>query len=77
MPSVVVKTWLGFLLLVACAWTHTYGLSVGFERKFAAAWCEVTEDEARAAIKFLRDAGFMVEVDKSGHLRLWLPKGAA
>jgi hypothetical protein len=74
---VVYRVWRGFRLLVACAWTHTYGLPVGFERRFAAAWCEVTEDEARAAIKFLREAGLIVQVGTSGHLRLWLPKGAA
>jgi hypothetical protein len=76
MPPLVAKTWRGFLLLVACAWTHTYGIPVGFERRFAASWCEITEDEARMAIDLLRDSGYMIERGRSGHLRLWLPKGA-
>jgi hypothetical protein len=50
---------------------------VGFERRFAASWCGVTEDEARAAIELLRESGYMIEYGRSGHLRLWLPKGAA
>jgi hypothetical protein len=50
---------------------------VGFERRFAASWCEITEDEARMAIDVLRDTGYMLERGRSGHLRLWLPKGAA
>jgi hypothetical protein len=51
--------------------------SGGFERRFAASWCEITEDEARMAIDVLRDTGYMLERGRSGHLRLWLPKGAA
>lgn len=77
MPQFVLNVWRGFLLLVGCAWTHTYGIPVGFERRFAASWCEVTEDEARAAINMLRDSGYMIHKGHAGHLRLWLPKGAA
>jgi hypothetical protein len=65
----------GFLLLVACRWAHTYGAPVVFTRKFAAAWCAVTEDEARAAIHDLHRLYRVIErvPEKSGRAWQWLP----
>jgi hypothetical protein len=76
-PASVERVWRGFLLLCACRWACVYGAPVVFGRKFAAAWCSVTEDQAREAITTLSQdgLGFMLDVGRKGHLREWLPRG--
>jgi len=72
--SSVTRVFEGLLLLVACKWHRFPGSPVVFARKFAACWCEVTEDEARNAIDVLRTCGAMVWTGEwDGRARLWLP----
>jgi hypothetical protein len=63
-----------FILLVRCRWADEPGAPVAFGRAWAASWCGVTEDEARAAIDELRRLGLIREVGKKGRSREWLPK---
>ena len=47
----------GFRLLLGLRWLRGFGEPTVFTRKFAAAWCEVSEQQARDAIAQLRQFG--------------------
>jgi hypothetical protein len=69
-----------FLFLLGCRWNYDYGAPVPFSRQFAAALCDVTERDARAAIEELECLGaiYVVATQRVGgarNLRLWLPRG--
>jgi hypothetical protein len=58
-PMTVRRVYEGFLLLLACKWHVDDGAPTTFNRKFAAAWCGVTEKQARSATTVLIDHRFI------------------
>ena len=64
-----------FLFLLACRWNYTHGAPAPFDRRFAAALCNLPERAARAAIDELDRGGHIYIADKHGRTRLWLPSG--
>jgi hypothetical protein len=78
--DVVQAVWGGFVYLLAVRWLKDAGEPTPFSRKFAAAWCGVTERQARHAIYELRRLGYLVKVGEEGpanrRMYLYLPKAA-
>jgi len=71
------KVYEGFVKLLGCRWRYDPYKPTPFSRKFAAAWCGISESSATKAIKALHiDYGCIRIVDQHGYLRLWLPKKA-
>lgn len=64
----------GFRLLLGCKWRYSPGDPTPFSRKFAAAWCGVSEATAGRAIAELQmQYRCMRIVKQHGYLRLWAP----
>jgi len=70
----------GFHLLVRCRWFLEPGEPVSFTRGFAEAWCPLTNEQARNAIRELLSQGVIVKVDETASnyrnpTHLYLPGG--
>lgn len=80
-PEFVRRVWQGFLLLLGCRWLHTEGEPAPFTWRFAAAWCGVSEWQAKEARKWLLDMGYMRKAGEVNcglrRMSLWLPAGAS
>jgi hypothetical protein len=55
----------GFELLLRCRWWLDPGVCVPFSRAFASVWCGISTDDAREAIKSLRDSGVIEKVGEA------------
>jgi hypothetical protein len=66
-----------FLYLLGCRWNYEHGEPAPFERKFAAAFCDLPVRSARSAIDELERLQQLVVVGYHGRTRLWLPAGVA
>jgi hypothetical protein len=66
-----------FVYLLGCRWNYEHGKPAPFERKFAAAFCDLPVRAARFAIDELKRLGQLVLVSHHGRTRLWLPAGVA
>lgn len=60
-PITVRKFYEGFVLLLACKWLHTPGEPTACTWGFSAAWCDVSERKAGAAMKYLLKAGHLIQ----------------
>jgi hypothetical protein len=65
----------GFLLLLGLRWRDPglAGEPAMFVLDFAAAWCGITESEAKDGRDWLRREGFLVVAGKYRRANLWLP----
>jgi hypothetical protein len=64
----------GWRLLVGlrdARWGHDQPFTFG--RAFVRAWCGVSDEQARRAVRVLEDAGVLVRVGRHGRLILWRP----
>ncbi len=74
LPGITQHVYKRFLYLLGCRWNYDHGEPVPFERKFAAALCNISERPARDAINELADLGAIVVAGYHGkRTRLWLP----
>jgi hypothetical protein len=68
--------WNGFLYLLGIRWKVSPGEPAPFTRRFAAAWCGVSEWEARDGVAELCRLGLLAPAGRDPRgTRLWLPKG--
>ncbi len=77
-PDAARRVYDGFCLLLGCKWLDEVGVSTTYSRRFAAAWCGVSLDEAQEALRWLERHGYLVRVGEvDGRFRrgalLWLP----
>lgn len=73
-PGTVKKCHSGFRFLLGCKWRYKPNAPTPFSRKFAAAWCGISESSAQTAIHELQNTYKIIRiVDQHGFLRLWLP----
>jgi hypothetical protein len=70
-PRIAQHVYERFVFLLACRWLHTSGEPAPFSRGFAAVWAGVTPDQAREAIRWLRDRGFLVIKGRTGRAYLY------
>jgi Bifunctional DNA primase/polymerase, N-terminal len=77
-PRGLEPLWAGFLYLLGIRWTVSPGEPAPFTRRFAAAWCGVSEWEARDGLAELQRRGLLSPAGRDPHgTRLWLPEGVA
>jgi hypothetical protein len=65
-----------FLFLLGCRWNYTRGDPMPFDRKFAAAFCGLSEQSARFSIDQLQFHGCIYVASRDGRTRHWLPAPA-
>jgi hypothetical protein len=75
--EVLQRVWRGFLFLVGCRWAHEPGVGAPFARRFAAAWCGLSEWDVREAFGRLTRLGLVLPAGEYGRDPLWLPFAAA
>jgi hypothetical protein len=76
-PAPLAHVYERFVYLLGCRWNYDHGAPAPFERKFAAAFCGLSEKAARSAINELERLKQLVVVAHHGRTRLWLPAGVA
>jgi hypothetical protein len=54
----------GFRLLLGLKWTHTAGEPTAFSRRFAAAWCGVTERQMTMSMQYLLGQRYLVKAPR-------------
>jgi hypothetical protein len=69
----VQRAYAGFALLIGLRWKDGDHRPVAFSVRFCAAWCGLSHREAHLAIQELRQLGVIVEADRTGQIRLYLP----
>lgn len=74
--TITAKVYHGFIQLLECRWRHLggEGAPAPFTYDFAAAWCGVTERQAKEARRELVRIKALVHVGTAGRAKLWLPR---
>jgi hypothetical protein len=75
-PAAVRRAHEGFGLLLGLRWADGPKREAPFTIGFAAAWCPLTQWEARVAVQRLVDTGVIVEARRQGRLVHYLPGDA-
>ena len=65
----------GFVYLLQYRWHHTPLAPAPWTKEFAAAWCGITERQAKDARRQLVKMGALVHVGNVERAKLWLPSG--
>jgi hypothetical protein len=67
----------GFALLLGCKWLHSFGEPTPFTPEFAAAWCGLSEYQARQGIRAAIQLGIIRRVGVHKRAALFLPGGGS